>query len=171
VDTQTLAAAARALPAFTFALVGRINPDQEARVAELKRLPNVVMTGPVSIEEGNAYTAAFDAGLIPFLPGPIGDGINPVKMWMYLAEGKPVVSTWLRECRRYAPHVHAARSTEEFISAIQEAVRGETPERSAARIALASRNTWHDRAGEAIQRLCERGLMSSVIAGAKGARE
>jgi hypothetical protein len=139
-------------------------------VAELKRLPNVIMPGAVSIEDGNAYTAAFDVGLIPFLPGPIGDGINPVKMWMYLAEGKPVVTTWLRECRRYAPHVRAAATAEEFIGAVREAAEGDVPERRAARIALAARNTWLDRAGEAIHLLSERGLMTASIRGTKAVR-
>src|SRR5439155_6779412 len=118
---------ARRLPQYTFALVGRVNWDQEDRVRPLRSLPNVILPGAVSVEEGRTYTAAFDVGLIPFLPGTVGDAINPVKMYMYLVAGKPVVTTWIRECRRHAPYVAAAQTHEQFAAAIQAAAEARLP--------------------------------------------
>ncbi len=162
VDVEVLAAAAQRLPQFTFALVGRINGEQEARVAALRSLPNVLLPGAVSVEEGRRYTAAFDVGLIPFLPGEIGDAINPVKMWMYLMAGKPVVTTWLRECQRQAPYVTAVGGTEAFVAAIHDAAVG--PERisAAERTAFAMRNRWQDRAAMAVEVLRTAGLLERV---------
>ncbi|MCW3097588.1 MAG: hypothetical protein JWL77_3206 [Chthonomonadaceae bacterium] len=160
VDVETILEAARALPDYTFCIAGRVNHDQEHRVTELRTLPNVVMPGSVSIEEGPAYNAAFDVGLIPYLPGDIGDSINPVKMYMYLTMGKPVVTTWVRECRNNRPLVSATRTPEEFAEAIRQAVSEQGDAQRSARIAFAHTNTWQVRAETAIQYLEEAGLFS-----------
>jgi O-antigen biosynthesis protein len=163
IDTQTIAQAAQRLPEFTFALVGRVNTDQEARVRPLRELPNVILPGSVSVQEGRAYVGAFDVGIIPFLPGEIGDAINPVKMHMYLMAGKPVVSTWLAECRRYAPWVTATNSPDEFAAAIRNAV-AEGAAKAAARTAFGRENSWSVRAAQAVAILCRHGLLEAVHA-------
>lgn len=159
-DAQTVTAAATALPEFTFCIAGRVNADQEARVAELRRLPNTIFPGGVSHEDGVAYTAHCDVAIIPFLPGPMGDAINPCKMYMYMMAGKPIVSTWTRECARHAPYVMAARTSEEFIAAIKAAVGDDSPERRARRTQFAMQNRWEDRADSAIQVLTQAGLFA-----------
>jgi glycosyltransferase involved in cell wall biosynthesis len=158
VDTKTLTEAAEKMPDCTFSLVGRVNPDQEANVAKLRALSNVVMPGAVSLEEGWAWTAAFDVGLIPFLPGDIGDAINPVKMHMYLMAGKPVVTTWLRECRRHGPLVRAAQNVDEFIAAIRASISERSPADVSKRIAFSQDHTWRARAAEAAKIFDESGL-------------
>jgi len=163
-DSETVTAAARRLPSFTFAIVGRVNPDQEARVAELRGLPNVIMPGSVSVELGRAFTATFDVGIVPFLAGEMGDAINPVKMYMYLMAGKPVVSTWLRECRRSAPHVTATASVDAFVEAICAAAARNTSEDASRRVAFAMQNTWANRAEMAANILRQHGLLHSVRA-------
>ena len=159
VDTETLTYAAKALPNFTFCLAGRVNADQEGRVAELRRLPNTIFAGAVSKEDGMAYTAHCDVAVIPFLPGPVGDAINPCKMYMYLMAGKPVVSTQMRECSRCDPLVRATGSAGEFAAAIKAAVADDTPERRASRTQFAMRNRWDDRAVEALAVLRKAGLL------------
>lgn len=158
VDTETIFAAASALPEYTFCIAGRVNQDQEYRVTELRKLPNVVMPGQISREEGAAYNKAFDVGIIPYLPGYVGDGINPVKMYMYLLTGKPVVSTWINECRLNMPLVAATRTPEEFIAALRQAVNEPDTRNREARIAFAMKNTWQDRARQAIELMRSSGL-------------
>jgi hypothetical protein len=82
-------------------------------------------------------------------------------MYMYLAAGKPVVSTWMQECRRHSPYVTAARDVESFVSAIDNELRTNTPEKAAARIAFAKQNTWDVRAEQAAKHLFEAGLCSA----------
>jgi glycosyltransferase involved in cell wall biosynthesis len=159
IDCETLTEVARALPAYSFCIAGRVNADQEHRVADLRSLPNVVMPGAAPAEEGAAYNKAFDVGVIPFLPGYVGDGINPVKMYMYLLTGSPVVSTWINECRLAAPHVRATRTPAEFAEALREAAGEAYGEAREARVAFARANTWADRARTAVTLLRERGLL------------
>ena len=118
----------------------------------------VVVPGNVSMDEGRTYVAAFDVGLIPFLPGHIGDAINPVKIYMYLMAGKPVVSTWVRECRHHVPLVYAAKDTIEFISAIRKAAGENDAAHIDERIEFALQNTWEKRAQTALSHLKANGL-------------
>jgi len=165
VDTKTLTETAEKMPDCTFALVGRVNADQEANVAKLRTLPNVLFPGAVSLEEGWAWTAAFDVGLIPFQPGDVGDAINPVKMHMYLMAGKPVVSTWLRECARHGPLVRATKNTDEFVGAIRASLSELTPAHVAERIAFSQNHTWRARAAQAAKILDDDGVWSLPMAG------
>lgn len=160
VDTKMLTAAAEKMPDCTFALVGRVNPDQEDNVATLRTLPNVIFPGAVSLEDGWAWTAAFDVGLIPFIPGEMGDAINPVKMHMYLMAGKPVVTTWLRECARHGALVRATKNADEFVGAIRASLSERTPAHVAERIAFSQGHTWRARAAEAAKILDQTGLWS-----------
>lgn len=157
-DADIVFQAAKFLPDLTFALVGRVNPDQEHRIRRLRSLPNVLFPGAVSYDDGFRWTAAFDIGLIPFLPGEISDAINPVKMYMYLAAGKPVVSTHIHECVSNASFVRAARSPEELVAAICAASDDATPEAAAKRRAFARRNRWEDRALAAARILHQEGF-------------
>ena len=157
-DAELITLIATRMHDLTFCIAGRVNAEQVGRIANLKKLANVVMPGQVSVDDGRAYTAAFDAGLIPFTPGAMNDAINPVKMYMYLMAGKPVVATWTRECARHAPYVRAARTAEEFADSIKAAVSGDTPELRAARTRFAMQNRWEDRAVAAIDILSRAGL-------------
>ncbi len=152
-DVETLTRAACELSEYTFALVGRVNPDQEPRLRALRTLPNVVMPGAVPLEEGVNYTSAFDVGLIPFLSGPMNDAVNSVKMYMYLAAGKPVVTTWLRESVRHTPLVNATRNAYEFVCAVRKAVSENSKAQADARITFAHQNTWENRAHTALNYL------------------
>jgi UDP-galactopyranose mutase len=159
VDTETLIAVARRLPQFTFAFVGRVNTDQEDRVLPLRSLPNVVLPGSVSMEEGRAYAASFDVGLIPFITGTGGDAINSLKMFMYLVAGIPVVSTWIRECVEQPVGVIATKTVDEFVFAVERAAADASPDAIAARVHFAMNNRWQDRAREAVDILTNTGLL------------
>jgi len=156
-DAKYVYEAAKTLTEYTFILVGRINSDQEVNVRPLRDLPNVILTGQASYEEGHAYNLAFDVGLIPFTPGPMNDAINSVKMFMYLAGGKPVVATDVEECR-LNPFVLTADTPQTFAKAIRQVVTGNNLVDVQSRIDFASANTWEHRAEDAIEHLKMAGM-------------
>ena len=124
----------------------------------LESLENVVFIGSVSREEGSAYTMAFDVGLVPFIPCPMNDAINPVKMYMYLVAGKPVVSTNIRECVSNSRLVMAARTYEEFAEMIRKAVEVDNEISRQERIRFGLANRWEDRATAAMGIIQNEGL-------------
>jgi glycosyltransferase involved in cell wall biosynthesis len=156
-DATFVLAAAQALPECTFAIVGRVNDDQREAVASLQRLPNVVMPGQVGYHEGLTWVAAFDVGIIPFSIGEMNDAINPVKMYMYLMAGLPVVATAIAECQRNA-FVSTATSPDEFARLLRHSVAARPVADRQQRIEFALRNTWDIRADEAVALLQSNGL-------------
>lgn len=141
-DIAALATSARRRPDVTFVLIGNV---ARIDVGELEALPNVVLTGPRPYDELPGLLRRFDVALIPFVVGPATDGMDVVKLYEYLAQGVPVVSTPIREIVRYDGLVRLASTPEAFADAVDEALAEDDPDLRARRIDLARRNTWDDR--------------------------
>ncbi len=52
---------------------------------------------------------AFDVCLTPHLVTPFTESLNPIKLWEYLAAGKPIVATPVAGFREYPELVRLAR--------------------------------------------------------------
>ena len=90
-DLVSVAAAAR--PQWEFALVGPVLAGAGPALARLAALPNVKVEPAVPHDDVPRVLAGFDVGLIPFKLNALTAGVNPNKMYEYLAAGVPVVST------------------------------------------------------------------------------
>ncbi len=67
----------------------------------------------------------------------------PIKLYEYLAMGKPVVSVALPYVEREVQHVRIARNEDEFVAAVRAALeRPPTAEQRAAWRAVAERQSW-----------------------------
>ncbi len=121
IDAELLAAAARALPAVTFVLVGPLRRHR-ADLGALAELPNVRFLPPCAHEQVPAITAALDVCLIPYRINAYTEALSPIKLHECLALGKPVVATDLPYVRLEAAHVRIARGAEEFAAAIRQAL-------------------------------------------------
>jgi glycosyltransferase involved in cell wall biosynthesis len=159
-DFEAVEAAARAHPDKTFCLVGRLNRDQAGRAIGLQSLPNVVMPGSAKRERAVAFNYHFDVGLIPFRLEPVNDSLDPVKLYMYLLHGKPVVASATHECRRRASLLYLADSPADWAEAVGKAVAEDAPELRAQRIRYAMDNDWRHRAREALAVLQQHGLLT-----------
>jgi glycosyltransferase involved in cell wall biosynthesis len=90
-----------------------------------KRLPlkkNIRFIDTIDYEKVPAYCNAFDVCLIPFQRGEFADNINPVKLYEYLALGKPVVSYYMRELERYKDVIYLAGGKEDFLTNVEIAL-------------------------------------------------
>ncbi|HET6463327.1 MAG TPA: glycosyltransferase, partial [Candidatus Krumholzibacteria bacterium] len=82
-----------ARPQWEFVLVGPVLAGAEPALARLAALPNVTVEPAVAHDDVPRVLAGFDVGLIPFKLNPLTAGVNPNKLYEYLAAGVPVVST------------------------------------------------------------------------------
>jgi len=114
---------ARAHPDWEVTLVGPVILGVEDRVAQLTKLPNVSFQPPVDYEEVPAVLHTFTVGLIPFRYDALTRGVNPNKMYEYLAMGLPVVaSRFSTEVQRYDEVVAAPETADEFVRACESFV-------------------------------------------------
>ncbi len=122
-----------------------IGPDHLSE-AERERLrwPNIFRVGAVPYARLPEYMQWFDVCIVPHKVTPFTESLNPIKLWEYLALGKPVVATRVAGFRDYPELVHLAEGAEEFaVRAIQ--ALSEPLHLAQERRAEASQHSWENR--------------------------
>ena len=132
-------------------LVLLVGNDTVGAKKALADLPNVVFTGEVPYVTLPFYLHAFDVCLLPFKVIPLTLATNPVKVYEYLAAGKPVVCVDLPEVDQFGNLVLRACSSDAFVLQVGVALQESdnlAMQNSAERCRFASEQTWSDRAAE-----------------------
>jgi glycosyltransferase involved in cell wall biosynthesis len=148
-DYELLAHVARARPTWQLALAGGLDlsahPDKH-RV--LLGLPNVYWLGRLPVDEVPGAIAAMDVCLLPYECNAWTAHIDSLKLYEYLACGRPVVTTDVPAARRFEALVRIAGDPDAFVAEIETALAGDAPEAQAARLAEAAQNTWDQRVAQ-----------------------
>jgi UDP-galactopyranose mutase len=119
-DIELLKAVAIARPDWQFVIIG---PVVKIHSNSLPKYLNIHYLGPKKYEELPAYLANWDIALLPFSRNESTRFISPTKTPEYLAAGKPVISTSIRDVvRPYADLqlVKIADTPEDFIRAAED---------------------------------------------------
>ncbi|MBA3548651.1 MAG: glycosyltransferase family 1 protein [Nannocystis sp.] len=159
-DLELIAGIADARPDWHIVMVGPVVKIDPAR---LPRRANIHYLGGKAYQDLPAYIAGWDVALMPFAHNDSTRFISPTKTPEYLAAGKPVVSTSIRDVVR--PYgdlglVAIADSVDEFVAAIAgELGRGDRARWLAEVDAFLAGNSW-DTTWERMQR-----LIAAVIRG------
>lgn len=104
------------------ALILLIGNDTIEAGKSLKGLANVVFIGEVPYSSLPFYLHAFDVCLLPFQVIPLTLATNPVKVYEYLAAGKPVVCVDLPEILQFGDLVHRAGTAQEFVQMVANCI-------------------------------------------------
>jgi glycosyltransferase involved in cell wall biosynthesis len=140
-DFEVLEALRRNRRGGTVVLIGPGSPATDAAVAEFGRREGVAVLGPRPYGEVPALMQALDVGVIPFrADDPFVRGINPNKVYQYLAAGLPVVTTPVLDLRERAPDLLFATTTDEWTTALDRAL--DAPADPARRRDLARAHDW-----------------------------
>lgn len=93
-----------------------------------KKYANLHYFGPVSYADLPSYLAAFDVAIIPHLENEFTRTMNPLKLYDYLAAGKPVVTTPVAGVEQFHEQIRIARSSEEFCREVSNSLGLNTQE-------------------------------------------
>jgi glycosyltransferase involved in cell wall biosynthesis len=147
-DLPLLVALARARPDWQFVFAGSVAETGCAgELAALRALPNVRFLGLLPVEQVPQFTAGCDVGLIPYQVNDETRAISSLKLYEFLAAGKPVVSACVPAAEEHADVVLIVDPTvEAWITAIKAGLvsRGDLAA-VAARQRVAAVNTWEER--------------------------
>jgi UDP-galactopyranose mutase len=105
-DIDLLRQAADMRPHWQFVMVGPVVKISED---ELPRAANIHYLGGKSYDELPAYLSGWDVALMPFAMNESTQFISPTKTPEYLAGGKPVVSTPVKDVVRTYGHLQGPR--------------------------------------------------------------
>jgi UDP-galactopyranose mutase len=156
-DLELLAGVARARPEWELVMVGPVMKIEEG---DLPRLPNLHFPGGAEYARLPELVAGWDVALIPFAINESTRFISPTKTPEYLAAGKPVVSTPIRDVvRPYGDQglVRIAGTVPEFVAAVEAALAEDAGTRAAwlERVDAVLAGTSWDRTWAAMDRLVE----------------
>lgn len=140
IDYNLVQSVAAARPDWTLLFVGP--GTEEDKNALKERYPNIVIQDPVSGAEVPRVIRDFDIGMIPYNTDKEDmDYVFPRKACEYLAAGKPVISTPLKEVECLRPYVQVATDAEGFIRKAEE-VTDENEIATEARRTFAQKYDW-----------------------------
>lgn len=145
-DIDLVASVAAARPDLQIVIVG---PIVKIDPASLPRLENLHWLGGKDYKELPQYIGGWDVAIMPFARNDATKFISPTKTLEYLAAGKPVVSTSIRDVvRPYGEEglVRIADNTDDFIAAVDAALAEKGTEaavaHAAARDAMLAQTSW-----------------------------
>lgn len=126
-DIELLNGIADARPDWHLVMIG---PVVKIDPAMLPQRENIHYLGSKDYQELPTYLAGWDLAIMPFAQNESTRFISPTKTPEYLAAGKPVVSTSIRDVvRPYGDSqlVQIADTVEEFVTAAEQAMEKDTP--------------------------------------------
>ncbi|EOU1487841.1 glycosyltransferase [Clostridium perfringens] len=155
-DYELLKKVAKERPNYEIVLIGFLY-DNSFKDSKIDELENVHYLGIVDYKKLNEYSQYFTISTIPFLLNDITESTSPVKLFEYMAMGHPIVTTDMRECRKYKS-VLIGKSHEDFIEKLDFALTLDKKDEYYNYLkeeALA--NTWREKAA-ILDRLIEKNI-------------
>ena len=155
-DYELLKKVAKERPNYEIVLIGFLY-DNSFKDSKIDELENVHYLGIVDYKALNQYSQYFTISTIPFLLNDITESTSPVKLFEYMAMGHPIVTTDMRECRKYKS-VLIGKSHEDFIEKLDFALTLDKKDEYYNYLkeeALA--NTWREKAA-ILDRLIEKNI-------------
>jgi UDP-galactopyranose mutase len=141
-DLALLEGVARSRPDWHLVMLG---PVVKIDPAALPQLPNIHYLGGKKYDELPRYIASWDVALLPFARNDATRFISPTKTPEYMAAGKPVVSTSIRDVvRPYGQQglVRIADTVDDFVTACEAAMAEDAGERTRAADAFLRQTSW-----------------------------
>lgn len=135
-----------------------IGPNYDGSMKQLQNAENLFWLGSKEYKELKNYLYFFDVAMIPFKISEVTNSTSPLKLFEYMAGGKPIVTTDVKECRKYKS-VFTAKDEEDFVRKIGLAwEKRNDPEYLNLLKKEAEENSWHARVEHVLDEFKKRGF-------------
>ena len=131
-------------PDVSFVMIG---PLAKIHDTDLPREKNLHYLGMKAYESLPAYLKAFDIAMMPFALNDATKFISPTKTLEYMAAGKPIISTAIKDVERdYSNCIPIISSAEEFSGEINKILNNKNKYDSAEYEEILSKTSWDNTA-------------------------
>ena len=129
-------------PEWSLVLLGPIG--RLAKIEKVRNIPNVHLLGGKNYSTLPSYIKAWDVCINPYIINKTSDNCSPIKLYEYLASGKPIVSVDMPEARKFSNVIAIGTSYEDFLDKVELIVKGlpESQDRIESRIKIAEKHSW-----------------------------
>lgn len=115
-DYDLVMEVARKMPQWCFVLVGYCF-DGTVSILQNAQIDNIIIYPAQPYRNLPPFVSAFDIQTIPFLINEITKATSPVKLFEYMASGKPILTSAMPECLQYES-VAIYRDADDFIEKV-----------------------------------------------------
>lgn len=120
-DYELILQLAREKSNWCFVLIGQCS-DDSVRCLQDAKLDNIVIWPAQPHHELPHFIATFDIQIIPLKINQITKAMSPIKLFEYMAVGKPILTPAIPECMEYRS-VRTYHTAEEFIATVESLLR------------------------------------------------
>jgi glycosyltransferase involved in cell wall biosynthesis len=156
VDVDLLLYISDRFPQVSIVMIGDIH-ERRHDVSLLKDRGNIYLLGSKEYGDLGQYTVHFDACILPYVKEKIPD-TRPTKVFDYLATGKPIITTAIKDINDVGKFMNAAGSKEEFAAVLEEILKGKKQGNPSERKEFAKQNSWDHRASEIMDIIRKNGI-------------
>ncbi len=160
-DVELVAQVAAKLPDVQLVFIGPNSLSAE-NTRRLEDLTNVHLLGSKPYEQLPSYMKAFDICITPHVVSSFTESLDPIKMYEYMATGKPIVSTACAGFRDLRDLILIAEGPDQFSHCVVEAIKENSQERVDARVRWASEQTW-DKRVDAIEKILHWNVKAAAV--------
>ncbi|HDK41335.1 MAG TPA: glycosyltransferase, partial [Nitrospirae bacterium] len=162
IDLELLRLIDRIHPEWSVIMVGPVHGTEVKRA--LRAIDCVHLPGVRSFEESIAYLKCSDVAIIPYVVSPWAISADSLKIYNFIASGKPVVSTGIGGVENFQGIISIGRDREDFVQKVSLALsekKDDRQKRETAQYSIIKKHTWQERA-ERIHSLMFERLRGSV---------
>lgn len=105
-------------PNYEFVFLGPVYSQNEKIKLLQNKYKNIVFKGDIHYNELPGKMKCFDIAIIPHKIDKFTNSMNPLKLYEYLAAGKPVVTTGVAGTTDVSPYVRCVCDNDEFVEEI-----------------------------------------------------
>jgi glycosyltransferase involved in cell wall biosynthesis len=150
-DAEIVESVIEQCPEVTFRFYGPVSDPAGQRVAAaLADRPNADLAGAVPHAELHRRLCQADVLLNFKKPDHTTSGNDLLKIYEYLATGRPIVSPCVSPVDRFEDVIRVAETPDQFADQVRAALRDESEERSKRRVAYARSNSWASRVDKVV---------------------
>ena len=142
-DLSCLCHLAETFPQCQVVLMGEVSRSNIGdNLDRLQSMDNVHFIGAKDIQEVPHYVKCFTVCLIPYVNSQETDNLSPLKLYDYMALGKPIVATRFPAAMEFSDKMYLANNSVEFIDSVRKALGEENSSLVEKRKEIARANSW-----------------------------
>lgn len=160
VETAMLEALASDAPNASILLIGPVWPlhfrsirKKDLEIESLRRFSNIHFVGFRPHVETLRAILCYDVALIPHRASTLTKSMDPMKLYEYLACGKPIVSTPVSGVERFLSHVTIAETPENFSRAVIRVGASNSDGKRVERMKAVEACSWSARVEEMMRKI------------------
>lgn len=146
IDILLLAKIAQAYSTWSLVMIGQTHP-YAVDLTPLQTQANVYWLGKRPFQQLPALLRGIDVCILPYVQGEATRYRSPLKLYEYLATGKPVLSTPHPEVNEFKDVITIALG-DSFVEALPHILDNDTDDRRSHRIQTAQQHSWSRRVDE-----------------------